>query len=186
MTTQEVFSTAEEKMQKAVEVHERELANIRTGRASPGLVEHLKVDYYGAPTPLNQVAGVSVPEARLLVIQPWDRQALGAIEKAILKSDLGLTPSNDGNVIRLTFPQLTQERRQDLVKMVRKKIEDGKVALRNVRRDAMEELRTLEKNKELSEDEQKRASEQLQKVLDHYIQEMDRVGKHKEAELMEI
>lgn len=182
----DVLAAAEEKMKRAVEAHERELATIRTGRASPVLVEQLKVEYYGVSTPLNQVATITVPEARLLVIQPWDRKALGGIEKAILKSDLGLTPTNDGTVVRLAFPPLTQERRQELVKTVRKKVEGGRVALRNVRRDAHEELRAMEKQKEVSEDDLKRASEQLQRLVDIYIVRMDQVGKDKETELMEI
>lgn len=182
----DVFIVAEDKMKKAIEAHERELATIRTGRASPALVEHLRVDYYGVPTPLNQVATVSVPEARQLLIQPWDRQTLGGIEKTILKSDLGLTPTNDGAVIRLSFPQLTQERRQDLIKVVRKKVEEGRVALRNIRREAHEEIRSMEKRKEISEDEEKRGEEQLQKLVDSHIFQMEQVGKSKEAELLEI
>ena len=182
----DVFAAAEEKMKKAVDAEERDLATIRTGRASPLLVEQLRVDYYGVATPLNQVATITVPEARMLVIQPWDRQALGGIEKAILKSDLGLTPTNDGTSVRLIFPQPTQERRQELVKTVRKKVEDARVALRNIRRDAHEDLRAMEKRKEISEDEQKRATDQLQKLVDGYILKVDQVGKDKEAELMEI
>ena len=182
----DVFATAEEKMKKAVDAEERDLATIRTGRASPLLVEQLRVDYYGVATPLNQVATITVPEARMLVIQPWDRQVLGGIEKAILKSDLGLTPTNDGTSVRLVFPQPTQERRQELVKTMRKKVEEARVALRNIRRDAHEEFRSMEKRKEISEDEQKRATDQLQKLLDGYILKVDQVGKDKEAELMEI
>lgn len=182
----DVLAAAEVRMKKALQAQERELATVRTGRASPALVEHLKVDYYGAPTPVIQVATISVPEARLLVIQPWDRQLLSGIEKAVLKSDLGLNPTNDGTVIRLVFPHLTQERRQELVKIVRKRVEEGRVALRNTRRDAHEELRAMEKRKEISEDEQKRASEQLQKLLDVHVLLMDQLGTNKEAELMEI
>ena len=185
-TIEDAFTTAEDKMKKAIEAEQRELATLRTGRASPVLVEHLHVDYYGAQTSLNQLAAISVPEARLLVIQPWDRQALGSIEKAIQKSDLGINPTNDGTVIRLAFPQLTQERRQQLAKTVRKKVEDGRVALRNVRREAQEALRAMERRKEISEDELKRASEQLQKLLDSYIVKMEQLGKAKETELMEI
>ena len=186
MSIDDVFTSAEDRMKKSVQSEDRDLASIRTGRASATLLEHLKVDYYGSQTPISQVASINVPEARMLVIQPWDRQALGGIEKAILKSDLGLTPNNDGSVIRLVFPQLTQERRQELVKVVHKKVEDGKVALRNIRRDAHEELRAMERRKEISEDDQKRATEQLQKLVDRYIQQMDHVGKAKEAELLEI
>ena len=177
---------AEKKMQKAIEVLRRELSSIRTGRARPSLVEHLKVDYYGTPTPLNQIAGVSAPEARLLVIQPWDRQAIGTIEKAILKSDLGLTPTNDGTVLRLNIPQLTQERRKDLIKVVKKRVEEGRVAVRNVRREAAEELKEMEKNKEISEDEHKRALEQLQKLTDKMMEGVEQAGVEKEEELMEV
>ena len=185
-TIPDVLSNAETRMKKAIDAEQRELSTLRTGRASPGLVEHLQVEYYGTPIPLAQIATVSVAEARLLVIQPWDRQAMGPIEKAIQKSDLGLNPTNDGTVIRLVFPQLTQERRQDLVKVVRKRVEDGKVALRNIRRDEHDAIRNLEKNKTISEDEQKRASDQLQKLLDSYIVKVEQLGKAKEAELMEV
>ena len=182
----DVLDTAEDKMRKSIAAESRELATIRTGRANPALVENLRAEYYGTPTPVGQMASISVPEARLLLIQPWDKQALSHIEKAIQKSDLGLNPSNDGTVIRLVFPQLTQERRQDLVKTVRNKVEEGKVALRNVRRDAHEGLRAMEKRKEISEDEQKRATDQLQKLLDSKLHVLEDVGKAKEAELMEI
>lgn len=185
-TIPDVISDAESRMTKAIEAEQRELSMLRTGRASPALVEHLQVDYYGTPTPLGQIATVSVPEARLLVIQPWDKQALGGIEKAIQKSDLGLNPNNDGVIIRLVFPHLTQERRQDLVKTVKKRVEDGKVALRNIRRDGVETLRAMERRKEISEDEHKRAADRLQKVLDSYIVKVEQQGKAKEAELMEV
>ncbi len=185
-TIPDVISDAESRMKKAIDAEQRELSMLRTGRASPALVEHLQVDYYGIPTPLGQIATVSVPEARLLVIQPWDKQALGGIEKAIQKSDLGLNPNNDGVIIRLVFPHLTQERRQDLAKTVKKRVEDGKVALRNIRRDGVETLRAMEKRKEISEDEQKRAADQLQKVLDSYIAKVEQQGKAKEAELLEV
>jgi ribosome recycling factor len=144
------------------------------------------VDYYGAPTPLNQLATISVPEPRLLVIQPWDRQSLGNIEKAVHKADLGLNPINDGNVIRLVIPQLTEERRKDLAKVVRKKVEEGRVAVRNVRRDRHDELRRLQREKEISEDAQYLAQEELQKLTDGFIQEIERVGEEKEAELLAV
>ncbi len=182
----DVFTSAEERMKKTIAAHEHELGSIRTGRASPAIVEDIKVDYYGTPTPISQMASITIPDARLLVITPWDRQGLGGIEKAIQKSDVGITPTNDGNVIRLAFPQLTQERRQELVKGVHKKVEEGKIALRNIRRDAHDDIRAMEKRKEISEDEQKRATDQLQKLVDRYIQQMDQVGKAKESELMEI
>ena len=177
---------AEERMQKSVELLRRELANIRTGRATPALVEHIKVEYAGVPTPLNQLAGISVPEARFLVIQPWDRSSIHSIEKAILKSDLGLTPVNDGNVIRLNIPQLTEERRQELVRVVRKRVEEKKIVIRNLRREAMDELKGLEKNKDISQDEHKRAQTQLQKLTDSAIVDAEQVGQDKEVELMEV
>jgi ribosome recycling factor len=186
MSGEEVFGSADAKMRKAVEVLKHELATIRTGRAHPGLVEHIMVDYHGTPVPLNQIAGIGIPEARLLVIQPWDKQVLPNVEKAILKSDLGLTPNNDGNIIRLAIPQLTEERRSQLVKVVRKRVEDGKVAVRNVRRDAVEGLRKLKESKEMSEDEQKRSMVRLQQLTDKFIEEIDRVAKSKEAELLEF
>jgi ribosome recycling factor len=182
----DVLKDAEDRMNKTIHAHERDLATVRTGRASATLVDHVRADYYGTPTPLSQMASITSPDARMLVLQPWDKSALGAIEKAILKSDLGLTPTNDGSVIRLNFPQLTQDRRQELIKSVRKKVEEGKVALRNVRRDAHEEFRAMEKRKEISEDEQKRATEQLQKLVDAKIVAMEEVGKAKEAELAEV
>lgn len=182
----DVLESAEDRMKKTIQATERDLATVRTGRASTSIIDHLRVDYYGTPTPLSQLATIAVPEARLLTIQPWDRGAMDPIEKAILKSDIGITPSNDGTIIRLTFPQLTQERRQDLTKVVHKKTEDGRVALRNIRRDAHEEMRAMEKRKEVSEDEQKRGAEQLQKLVDRYIAQLDQVGKAKETELLEI
>lgn len=182
----EILSNADVKMGKTVEVLQRELATIRTGRASPALVEQIRVDYYGVPTPLGQMATISVPEARLLVIQPWDKGSLSSIEKAILKSGLGLNPANDGDVIRLSIPQLTEERRRELVRVVRKRVEEGRVAIRNVRRETMEQLRDLTRNKEISEDEQKRALELLQKLTDRFIEESDRIARDKEAEVLEI
>ncbi|MBI4267164.1 MAG: ribosome recycling factor [Chloroflexi bacterium] len=164
----------------------RELASIRTGRATPALVENVKVDYAGVPTPLRQVAGITVPAANLLVIQPWDPGGLSAVEKAILKSDLGLTPSNDGKVIRLTIPPLSEERRQELVKAVHKRIEERKIAIRNLRRDTLEKLKTLEKNKEISQDDLRRAQEQLQKITDSLITATEQIGKEKETELMQV
>jgi ribosome recycling factor len=182
----DVLADAKDRMGKAVEALRKELATIRTGRAHPGLIEHLRVDYYGAPTPLNQLATINVPEPRLLTIQPWDQQSLGAIEKAILKSDLGLNPMNDGNTIRLAIPQLTEERRKELAKVVRKKVEEGRVAVRNVRRDRHDELRRLQREKEISEDAQYLAQEELQKLTDGFIQEVERVGEEKEAELLAV
>jgi len=182
----DVLADAKDRMGKAVEALRKELVTIRTGRAHPGLIEHLRVDYYGAPTPLNQLATINVPEPRLLTIQPWDHQSLGAIEKAILKSDLGLNPSNDGNIIRLVIPQLTEERRKELAKVVRKKVEEGRVAVRNVRRERHDELRRLQREKDISEDAQYVAQEELQKLTDDFIKEIERVGEEKEAELLAV
>jgi ribosome recycling factor len=175
-----------DKMEKAVQALKKELAAIRTGRANPGLVEHVQVEYYGTNTPLNQISGISVPEARLIVINPWDKQALSAIEKALLKANLGLTPSNDGKVIRLSVPQLTGERRKELVKMVGKRVEDGRVEVRNIRRESIEELRSLEKSKQLSEDDLKRGQDQIQKLTDDYVSQIAEIAKNKEAELMQV
>lgn len=177
---------AEHRMEKAVEALEHELATVRTGRASGGLVENIKVDYYGTPTPMNQVANISVPDARLIVIQPYDRGSIGAIEKALLKSDLGLTPSNDGTVIRLTLPPLTEERRKELAKHVRARVEDARVAVRNVRRDVHDTLRKMEHDSELSQDDLHRAENELQKITDEHIKLIDKVGEDKEQELLTV
>ena len=183
---EETLADATKRMGKAVEALRRDLATVRTGRASPGLVEQLRVDYYGTPTPLKQLASITVPEARLLTVQPWDKGSLGAIEKAIQKSDLGLNPNNDGTIIRLVIPQLTEERRRELVRVVHKKAEDGRVAIRNVRRDDHEMLRDLLREKEISEDEEHRAQEQLQKITDRFVAQVDEVGQEKERELLEV
>jgi len=176
----------EERMRTSLEVLKRELATIRTGHATPALVEHLKAEYGGVPLPLNQIAGISAPAARLLVIQPWDRSSIPSIEKAILKSDLGLNPVSDGNVIRLNIPELTEERRQELTKMVKRRVEERKVVIRNLRREVMNELKQLEKSESVSQDEHKRALDQLQKLTDSFIADIDRIGQDKEAELMEV
>lgn len=176
----------EERMSKAVANLKKEFASIRTGKASPALLDRLVVDYYGTPTPLNQMAGVSAPEARMLLIQPWDKSALGNIEKAILKSDLGLTPTNDGSVIRLVIPQLTQDSRKELGKKVKKLGEEAKVAVRNIRRDSNDEIKKLEKAKEITEDDSKAAQEVIQKMTDKYVAEIDKAISVKEAEIMEI
>src|SRR5437764_6004651 len=182
----EIFDDAERRMKKAVEALKQDLAAIRTGRASSALVERIHVDYYGAPTPINQVAQISVPEARMIVIQPYERKLLTDIEKAIQKSDLGINPNNDGQVIRLNIPPLNEERRREMVKILHKKLDEHKVAIRNVRRDAQDKLRDREKKKELSEDELKRSSERLHKLTDRYIDEMDKVDKTKELEILEV
>lgn len=177
---------AEDKMKKTIEVLREDLKSIRAGRANPSLLEKITVDYYGQSTPLNQVAGISAPEPRLLVVQPWDASLIPAIEKEILKSDLGLNPSNDGKVVRLIIPQLTEERRRDLAKVVKKNAEDSKVAVRNIRRLAIDEVKKLEKNKEISEDDLKVAEDDIQELTDKYVKEIDQVAKAKEDELMEI
>jgi ribosome recycling factor len=176
----------EEKMKKSEEALKRELTTIRSGRATPALIEHLKVEYMDTTLSLNQLASISTPEARLLVVQPWDKNSIQYIEKAIQKSDLGLNPTNDGSVIRLNLPPLTEERRRELIKVVRKRIEESKVSIRNLRREAMTELEILEKSKNISQDEQKRAQEQLQKLTDSFVTGLERIGHGKEAELMEI
>lgn len=177
---------ATERMEKALEALRRDLATIRTGRASPALVEHLKVDYYGNPTPLNQLATISTPEARLIVIQPWDRGSIGAVEKAILRSDIGLNPASDGTVIRLAIPQLTEERRREIAKQVRKRVEEGRVEVRNIRRDCHEHIRKLEHDHEISQDELHRAENELQKLTDDHIKEIDKVGQEKEEEVLAV
>ncbi len=182
----DIFEDADRRMQKAVEVLKQDLSSIRTGRASLALVERITVDYYGAPTPINQVASISIPEARLLVIQPWDRKLLIDIEKAIQKSDLGINPNNDGQVIRLAIPPLNEERRREMVKILHKKLDEHKVAIRNIRRDVHDKLRDREKKKEISADELKRSEDRLKKLTDRFIDEMEKVGKTKEMEILEV
>lgn len=182
----EVMQDAERKMAKAIAVLEHDLASIRTGRASSALVDRLHVDYYGTEMPLNQIAGITVPEARLIVIQPWDKNAISPIEKAILKSDLGLTPTNDGNIVRIAVPALTEERRRDLVKVVHRRVEEGRVAIRNVRREAHDDLRTLRKENMATEDDLKQAEAVLQRLTDRFIIEADRLGQHKESEVLAV
>jgi ribosome recycling factor len=182
----DIFSDTERRMQKAIEALRHDLAVVRTGRASAALLERIQIDYYGVPTPINQVATITVPDARMLIIQPWDRKLLIDIEKAIQRSDLGINPNNDGQVIRLNIPPLNEERRREMVKTVHKKLDEHKVAIRNIRRDCQEKLRDREKKKEISEDELKRSTERLQKLTDRFIDEMDRVGKTKELEILEV
>jgi ribosome recycling factor len=179
-----MLPVVDKKMKAVSEGLRQELATIRTGRASPALVEHIKVDYADVPTPLNQLAGISVPEARLLVIQPWDPGSLHAIEQAIQKSDLGLNPINDGRLIRLSIPSLNEERRQELTKIVHKRLEERRVAVRNLRRDALEEIKKEEKSKVMSQDESRRSQEQLQKMTDAYILVAEKIAQEKEKELM--
>ncbi len=177
---------AADRMEKALDALRRDLGTVRTGRASPALVEHMHVDYYGTPTPLNQLATISTPEARLIVIQPWDRGSIGAVEKAILKSDLGLNPNNDGTVIRLAIPQLTEERRREIAKQVRKRVEDARIAVRNIRRDCHDQIRRLEHDHQISQDDLHRAETDLQKLTDDHVKEIDKIGHEKEEEVLAV
>ena len=186
MSADETLKEADQKMKGAVSVTREELASVRTGRATPAILSRVMVDYYGAPTPLNQLASFSVPEPRLLVIQPYDRNSMSAIEKAIMQSDLGLTPSNDGQLIRLPFPPLTEERRKELIRLVHQRAEEGRVAVRNVRRHAKEELERLEREHTISEDDLARAEKELQKHTDRHVSEIDDLLAGKEKELMEV
>lgn len=174
------------RMNKAVGILVHELSTIRTGRATPALVENIKVDYHGVLTPLNQIAAISIPDAKMIVIQPWDRSSLREIEKAILKSDLGLNPSNDGNIIRIIIPALTEERRKELIKAVNKRLEETRVALRNIRRDGIENLKRSEKEKQISQDQLGRATETIQSLIDGFIEKVNQIGREKEKEIMEI
>jgi ribosome recycling factor len=182
----EVLEDLRQRMAKSVEALQDDLLSIRTGRASPALVEKLPVEYYGTMTALNQMASIAAPEPRLLVIRPWDPSALADIERAILKSDLGLTPMNDGKLIRLNIPRLTEERRRDLVKMVSKRVEEARVSVRNLRRDALQDLRDFEKEKMISEDDFYRGKDEVQDLTDKFIEQIDEIGKRKEQEVMEI
>ncbi len=185
-TAEEVLLETDSRMQRSVEALRRELNTIRTGRASPALIETLTVEYYGVPTPMNQLASISVPEARVLMIQPWDRQSIRDVERSILKSDLGLVPNNDGTAIRLNIPVLTEERRRELVRLVGRKVEDGLVSLRNIRRDSLGEFRSMERNKELSQDESRSAQGQLQEITNAFSSQMQEMKQEKEAEVMEV
>ena len=180
------YSNIEDRMEKAVGAYERNLSEIRAGRANPAVLNKVKIDYYGVPTPINQVAGVSVPEARLIVIQPWDASVLKEIEKAILASDIGINPNNDGKVIRLAFPELTEERRKELVKDIKKMAEEAKVAVRSVRRDGIDEFKTKQKNSEITEDDLKVAESEIQKLTDTKIADIDAILEKKEKEVMSV
>ncbi|MCT6923578.1 MULTISPECIES: ribosome recycling factor [Bacillales] len=182
----QVLEQAKEKMTKSLSAFSRELASIRAGRANASLLDRVSVDYYGAPTPINQLAGVSIPEARLLVIAPYDKSILGEIEKAIMKSDIGITPTNDGTVIRLTIPALTEERRKELVKQVKKEAEEAKIAVRNVRRDANDDLKKLEKSGDITEDDLRGYGDDIQKLTDEFIAKIDDVTKEKEQEILSV
>ncbi len=182
----ETIDAADHKMARAVEVIERDLQNVRTGRASTGLVERILVDFYGTQTPLNQLAGISIPEAHQIVIQPWDRSVLGAIERAIIKSDIGLTPNVDGTVVRLNIPVLTEERRHDIVRVVHKRMEEARVEIRGLRREAADQLKKLEREGDLGTDEEHRLLDTLQKTTDRHIADVERVGAAKEQEVLEV
>ena len=182
----EIVTQADQKMARAVEALERDLQSFRTGRASTSLVERIHVDYYGTQTPLNQLAGISVPEPHQIVIQPWDRSVLGAIERAITKSDIGLTPNVDGTVVRLNIPALTEERRHDLVRQVHKRMEEARVEIRNLRRDGADHLKKLQKDGEVGVDEERRLMDDLQKTTDRQVAEVDRIGAAKEQEVLEV
>lgn len=183
---EDVLKETADRMKRSVEALDNDLVNIRTGRASPALVERLQVEYYGTNVPLNQLSTISVPEPRLLVIRPFDPSSLPQIEKAILKSELGLTPANDGKVVRLSIPRLTEERRHELVKMVQKRVEEARVAVRNCRRDGLQDLRDLEKEKLISEDDYYRGKDRMQELTDQYVEETDELGATKEKQIMEV
>ncbi len=180
------YQNIEERMKKTISVFEENLAEIRAGRANPAILNKITIDYYGTQTPINQVAGISVPEARLIVIQPWDMNALKEIEKAILASDIGITPNNDGKVIRLNFPELNEERRKEIVKDIKKMAEEAKVAVRAVRRDGLDEFKAKQKNAEITEDDLKVAEDQIQKLTDKYVEEIDKKMETKEKEIMTV
>lgn len=182
----QVKSNMQDKMEKAVQVLKKDLISLRAGRANPALLDKVVVDYYGSPTPISQLANITTPDPRTLAIQPWDKSALAEIERSILKSELGLTPNNNGNMIRIGIPALTEERRGELVKMARKMGEEAKIAIRNVRRDANDELKKLEKNSEITEDQVRRGQDEIQKVTDQFIKQTDQVVADKEKEIMEI
>ena len=180
------YNKIEEKMKKTISVFEENLSEIRAGRANPAILNRVMIDYYGTPTPINQVAGISVPEARMIVIQPWDASILKDIEKEILKTDIGINPNNDGKVIRLAFPELNEERRKEIVKDIRKMAEEAKVAIRSIRRDGIDEAKTMQKNSEISEDDLKVAEEKIQKLTDKYVENIDKILETKEKEVMSI
>ena len=186
LTPETVLSEVERKMDRAIDALRRELNSLRTGRATPALLENITIEYYGVPTPLKQIASISAPDARAILVQPWDKQSLREIERSLMKSEMGFNPSNDGNIITVPVPPLTQERRQELVRLLKRKIEEGKVSIRNVRRDGMETLRKMEKDKLISQDQNRRSQERLQKATDSHIKAVDEVAVSKEAEIMQV
>ena len=185
-TPEEVLAEVSRKMDRSVEALRHELGSLRTGRATPSLVENMMIDYYGSPTPLKQIASISAPDPQAILVQPWDKQSLRDIERGLIKSDMGFNPTNDGNNITVPIPPLNTERRQEMVKLLKQKIEDGKVSVRNVRRDGMESLRNMERSKSISQDENRRAQDQLQKTTDGHTKTIDEVGSAKEAEIMQV
>ena len=186
LTSQGVLEETDRKMDRSIEALKRDLNTLRTGRATPSLVENMTVDYYGAPTPLKQIASISAPDARAILVQPWDKQSSREIEKSLMKSEMGFNPSSDGNIITVPIPPLDQERRQDMVRMLKRKLEEGKVSIRNVRRDSLETLRKLEREKVISQDQNRRAQDQLQKTTDEHTKSIDQVGTAKESEIMQV
>lgn len=185
-TIEAVLAEAERKMGQSIEAMRRDISTLRTGRAAPALIEDLMVDYYGSPTPLKQIASISAPDARAIMVQPWDRQALRDIERSLTQSEMGFNPSNDGNVITVPIPPLTQERRQEMVRLLKRKAEDSKVAVRNVRREGVDSLRKMERDKSISQDENRRSQDTLQKTTDAHVKTIDEVAATKEAEIMEV
>jgi ribosome recycling factor len=185
-TPESVLSNVDRKMNRAIDALRRELNTLRTGRATPALLENITIEYYGVPTPLKQIASISAPDARAILVQPWDKQSLREIEKSLMKSEMGFNPSNDGNIITVPIPPLTQERRQELVRLLKRKIEEGKVSIRNVRRDGLETLRKMERDKLISQDQNRRSQERLQKATDAHIKTIDEVAVTKEAEIMQV
>ena len=186
LTPETVLAEVERKMGRTIEALQRDLTSLRTGRATPSLIENVAVDYYGSPTPLKQIASISAPDARAILIQPWDKQALNEIERSLMRSEMGFNPSNDGSMITVPIPPLNQERRQELVRLLKRKIEEGKVSIRNVRRDGLESLRKLERDKAISQDENRRSQDQLQKTTDAHIKNIDQVSSTKETEILQV
>ena len=186
LTAEQVLSDIDSRMDRSLDAFKRDLAQLRTGRATPSLIENVSVDYYGSATPLKQIASISAPDARAIVVQPWDKASMREIEKSLQRSEMGFNPSNDGTVITVPIPALTNERRQEMVKLLRRKAEDGKVSLRNVRRDGLETLRKMEKDKAISQDENRRAQDQLQKVTDGHSKQIDETASAKEAEILQV
>ena len=186
LTAEQVLSNVDARMDRSLEAFNRDLTQLRTGRATPSLIENLSVDYYGSATPLKQIASISAPNARAIQVQPWDKGAMREIERSLQRSEMGFNPSNDGNVITVPIPPLTNERRQEMVKLLRRKVEDGKVSVRNVRRDGLETLRKMERDKAISQDENHRAQDQLQKVTDDHTKHIDETASAKEAEILQV